>query len=124
MTITTQFLISNAYAQAAPGGADTGYILSQVGMIVLIVLVFYFLIIRPQQRRLKQHQEMVNGLQKGDTIVTSGGMIGKVKGVQDDEVRVEIAPNVEVRVVKGTVAEVRNKGAPAPANDSKPAKSE
>ena len=111
----------DAYAQAAGASADPmTAALVQLAPLVLIIIVFYFLLIRPQQRRLKAHQEMIKALQRGDTIVTSGGLIGKVKSVADDEVRVELAPNVEVRVVRGTVAEVRNKGAPAPANDSKP----
>ncbi|MDX2238772.1 MAG: preprotein translocase subunit YajC [Hyphomonadaceae bacterium] len=115
--------ITPAYAQAAAGGtgnplADT---LIQLLPIVFILVIFYFLLIRPQQKRLKQHQEMIAALKRGDTIVTSGGLIGKVRSVADDEVRVELAPNVEVRVVRQTISEVRGKGEPAPANDSKPA---
>ena len=64
---------------------------------------------------------MVAALKKNDVIVTSGGLIGKVKSVADDEVRVELAPNVDVRVLRHTIAEVRSKTDPAPANDSKPA---
>jgi preprotein translocase subunit YajC len=118
--------VTDAFAQApgAAGGDSTAYLISQIGMIALIVLVFYFLLIRPQQRRLKAHQDMIKNLQRGDTIVTSGGLIGKIKSLADDEVRVELSPNVEVRVVRGTIADVRNKGAPAPANDTKPAKTE
>ncbi|MFZ4603625.1 MAG: preprotein translocase subunit YajC [Caulobacterales bacterium] len=114
-------LVSDAFAQAAGGAPDPmTAALVQLAPLVLIIIVFYFLLIRPQQRRLKAHQDMIKALQRGDTIVTSGGLIGKVKAVADDELRVELAPNVEVRVVRGTVAEVRNKGAPAPANDAKP----
>jgi preprotein translocase subunit YajC len=111
--------ISEAYAQA-PGAPDptTGLIM-QIAPLILIFVVFYFLLIRPQQQARKRHMEMIAALKKNDIVVTSGGMIGKVKGVADDEVRVELAPNVEVRVLRHTIAEVRNKTEPAPANDAK-----
>ncbi|HVY86686.1 MAG TPA: preprotein translocase subunit YajC [Caulobacterales bacterium] len=118
------FFITEAYAQApgTAGGPDsTMAFLVQVAPLVLIFIVFYFLMVRPQQRRMKAHQEMITALKRGDVIVTSGGLIGKVKSVQDDEVRVELAPNVEVRVVRSTISEVRSKSDPTPANDSKPA---
>jgi preprotein translocase subunit YajC len=91
----------------------------QIAPLILIFVVFYFLLIRPQQQARKRHLEMITQLKKNDVIVTSGGLIGKVKSVADDEVRVELAPNVDVRVVRGTIAEVRSKTDPAPANDSK-----
>jgi preprotein translocase subunit YajC len=112
--------ISEAYAQA-PGAAPdptTGLIM-QIAPLILIFVVFYFLLIRPQQQARKRHMEMIAALKKNDIVVTSGGMIGKVKGVADDEVRVELAPNVEVRVLRHTIAEVRSKTEPAPANDAK-----
>lgn len=113
--------ISNAYAQAAPAAADpTTGLFMQLLPLLLIFVVFYFLLIRPQQQARKRHIDMLTALKKGDVIVTSGGLIGKVKSLQEDEVRVELAPNVDVRVVRGTIAEVRNKTEPAPANDSKP----
>jgi preprotein translocase subunit YajC len=111
-------LISSAYAQTPAGGDPTG-ILMQIAPLILIFVVFYFLLIRPQQQARKRHMAMVAALKKNDIVVTSGGMIGKVKSVADDEVRVELAPNVDVRVVRGTIAEVRSKTDPAPANDSK-----
>jgi preprotein translocase subunit YajC len=113
-------LISSAYAQTPAGGGDptTGLIM-QIAPLILIFVVFYFLLIRPQQQARKRHLEMVTQLKKGDIVVTSGGMIGKVKSVADDEVRVELAPNVDVRVIRSTIAEVRSKTDPAPANDSK-----
>lgn len=117
--------ISEAFAQTAPAGAPAGdpgaNALIGLAPYLLIFVVFYFLLIRPQQQARKRHMEMVAALKKGDVVVTSGGMIGKVKSVQDDEVRVELAPNVDVRVVRGTITEVRNKTEPAPANDAKPA---
>jgi preprotein translocase subunit YajC len=111
-----------AFAQAAaPAGAAPGpeAFLIQLLPLVLILVVFYFLLIRPQQKRLKAHQEMVGGLRRGDTVVTSGGIIGKVSKVADDEVTVEIATGVNVRVLKHTIGEVRGKGEPVAANEAK-----
>ncbi|GAM99064.1 preprotein translocase subunit YajC [alpha proteobacterium U9-1i] len=115
--------ISDAYAQAAgaAGGDPMAAAFMQIAPLLLIFVVFYFLLIRPQQQARKRHIDMIGQLKKGDVIVTSGGLIGKVKSVADDEVRVELGPNVEVRVVRGTIAEVRNNAPAAPANDSKPA---
>lgn len=110
-----------AYAQAAGAAPTAGpeAFLLQLLPLVLILVVFYFLLIRPQQKRLKEHQARIGGLRRGDTVVTSGGIIGKISKVADDEVTVEIAPNVSVRVVKGTIGEVRGKGEPVVANDTK-----
>jgi preprotein translocase subunit YajC len=110
--------ISSAYAQA-PGGDPTTSIIMQMLPLILIFVVFYFLLIRPQQQARKRHMEMIANLKRGDIVVTSGGLIGKVKSVADDEVRVELGPNVEVRAVRATIAELRSKTEPAPANDSK-----
>ncbi len=88
---------------------------------IAIFVLFYFLLIRPQQKRAKEHQAMIMAVKRGDTVVMSSGMIGKVTRVEDAEVNVEIAPSVNVRVVKSMIAEVRNRTAIA-ANDSKPAK--
>lgn len=109
-----------AYAQAA-GAAAPGpeAFLLQLLPLVMILVVFYFLLIRPQQKRLKEHQERIGGLRRGDTVVTSGGIIGKVTKVAEDEVTVEIATGVTVRVVKGTIGEIRGKGEPVVANDTK-----
>ena len=113
--------ISSAYAQTVAGPDPTIGLIMQIAPLILIFVVFYFLLIRPQQAARKKHMEMVAALKKNDVIVTSGGLIGKVKSVADDEVRVELAPNVDVRVLRHTIAEVRSKTDPAPANDSKPA---
>jgi len=81
-------------------------------MVPLILLfgIFYFLLIRPQQQRVKTHQQMVEAVRRGDTVVTAGGLIGKVAKVKDDgEIMVEIADNVQVRVLKSTLTEVRAK---------------
>ena len=85
---------------------------------VAIFVLFYFLLIRPQQKRAKEHATLISAVKRGDTIVLSSGLIGKVTRVEDAEVNVEIAPSVNVRVVKGMIAEVRNRTAVA-ANDTK-----
>ena len=85
---------------------------------VAIFVLFYFLLIRPQQKRAKEHAALITAVKRGDTIVLSSGMIGKVTRVEEGEVNVEIAPSVNVRVVKGMIAEVRNRTAIA-ANDTK-----
>ncbi len=88
-----------------------------IGQFVPLILIFaimYFLLIRPQQKKLKEHQKMVEGLRRGDQVVTQGGLIGKVSKVKDDnEVEVELAEGVKVRVVQSTIANVINKTEPA-----------
>jgi preprotein translocase subunit YajC len=104
--------ITAAYAQGAPGGGSSDFML-QLVPILLMFVIFYFLLFRPQQQRAKQHREMVNNIRRGDTVVTAGGVIGKVTKVRDEnEIEVEIAENTRIRVIKGTVAEVRAKGEP------------
>jgi preprotein translocase subunit YajC len=106
---------SPAYAAtgAAPSGA--GFFV-QILPLVLIFVIFYFLLIRPQQRRMKQHQAMIQAVKKNDVVVTGGGLIGKATKVDENEVEVEIAPNVRVRVLKSPLSDVRPHGA-KPAND-------
>ena len=82
-----------------------------------MVGIFYFLLIRPQQQRAKKHAAMVSGVKRGDTVVTSGGLIGKVNKVFDEEISLELAENVKVRVIKSMVIEVRGKTEPVAAND-------
>lgn len=108
-------LTSVATAAAAPGGAG---FLMQILPFVLIFVVFYFLLIRPQQKKMKEHQEMVSNVSRGDEVVTQGGLIGKVSKVSDDEAIVELADGVKVRVVKSTIADVRNRTEPKTANDT------
>ena len=110
-----------AYAQAAgaaAGGGPEAFLIQMLPLVGLVVL-FWFLLIRPQQRRMKQHQQMVTNLKRNDTVVLNSGVIGKVVRVEDKEVGVEIATGVTVKVVKGMIAEVRTRGEPAPANDAK-----
>ena len=84
---------------------------------VLIFVIMWFLIIRPQQRRAKEHQELIRNVRRGDTIVTAGGLIGKVTKVADEaaEIEVEIAEGVRVKVVRAMISEVRSKGEPVKA---------
>ena len=107
--------ISLAYAQDAGGGSD---MFVSFLPLVLIFVVFYFLLIRPQQKRAKDHKAMIAAVRRGDTVVTGGGVIGKVTKVKEDgNLQVEIADNIRVNVVGGTLSEVRRKGEPA---DGKP----
>jgi preprotein translocase subunit YajC len=109
-----------AYAQAAggaPGGTEA--MLLQFLPLIALVVLFYFLMIRPQQRRMKLHREMLAALKRGDQVVLSSGIMGKVVRVEDTEVGLEVASGVTVKVVKSMIADVRAKGDPAPANDSK-----
>jgi preprotein translocase subunit YajC len=110
-----------AYAQTAGAAAGGGIesILIQVLPLVALMVLFYFLLIRPQQTRLKKHQAMIGAVKRSDIVVLSNGMIGKVTRVENDEVQVEIAPNTNVRVVKSMIGEVRAKTTPLPANDAK-----
>jgi preprotein translocase subunit YajC len=86
-------------------------LLQTVAPLVLVFAIFYFLIIRPQQQRAKQHREMVENVRRGDTVVTAGGLVGRVAKVKDDgEIMVDLADNVQVRVLKNTLSEVRTKG--------------
>ncbi len=85
--------------------------------LILVFLIMYFLLIRPQQRKLKEHQAMVSALRRGDQVVTSGGIVGRVTRVKDgeNELEIEIAPNVQVRVIRSTIQSVLSKTEPAKA---------
>lgn len=104
--------ISPAYAQAASGGDISSFLTGGLVPIVLVFAIMYFLVLRPQQQKQKQHRDMVANLRRGDTVVTSGGLIGKVAKVDENEVQVEVAENVRVRLVRGMISEVRAKGEP------------
>ena len=108
-----------AYAQAAgaAGGGLNGQLIGILPLVGMVVL-FYFLLIRPQQQAAKKHKAMVMAVKRGDTVVMSNGMIGKVLRVEEAEVGVEIATGVTVKVVKSMIADIRTKGSPAPANDA------
>lgn len=110
---------SPAYAQAATAAGGSAAGLIAFLPYVAIFAIFYFLMIRPQQRRMKEHRAMIEAVKKGDEVVTGGGIVGKVVRVLDNEVEVEIAPTVKIKVVKGTLSDVRTRGVAAPANDTK-----
>jgi preprotein translocase subunit YajC len=105
-------LFSSAYAQAA-AGAVGGFDLGTIGSmlpVVLIVVVMYFLMIRPQQKKMKEHRALIAGVRRGDRVVTGGGIIGQItKVINDGEVQLEIADGVRVRVVRSTITEVLSK---------------
>jgi preprotein translocase subunit YajC len=98
-------MLDIAYAQTAPGLGGPGQILSFLPLI-LIFIVFYFLLIRPQQKKAKQHQEMLSKLKKNDEVMTSGGIYGKVVTLADNVVTLEVAPNVRIRVNRPQIAAV------------------
>ena len=103
-------LASPAFAQAAaPAGGGLGSFVP----LILIFVIMYFLMIRPQQKKMKEHRAMVEGLRKGDQVVTQGGLIGKVTKVVDDEAEIEIASGVKVKAIKQTIQQVLNKTEPA-----------
>ncbi len=104
--------ITPAYAQAANGGGVGAF--AQFLPLILIFAIMYFLLIRPQQKKAKEHKAMVEALRRGDQVITQGGIIGKVSKVKEDgEVELEIADGVRVRVVRATIAQVINKTEPA-----------
>ncbi|MBT3592952.1 MAG: preprotein translocase subunit YajC [Hellea sp.] len=102
----------NVIMQASPGGAG---VIQNFLPILLIGVIFYFLLIRPQNQRMKAHKNMLSEISRGDVIVTNGGLVGKVKKVADDELSVDFN-GTEIKVVRTMIADVRNK--PAPANDT------
>jgi preprotein translocase subunit YajC len=107
--------ITPAFAQGGPFGlsGDTNSMILQFMPLILIIVIMYFLILRPQQQRVKRHQEMVKALRRGDNVVTNGGLVGKVTKVVDEEqVEVEIADGVRVRQMRSMISEVRAKGEP------------
>jgi len=108
--------VTPAYAQAAGGGA--GGLIGSMLPLILIFGIMYFLLIRPQQKKVKMHQAMVAGLRRGDQVVTQGGLIGKVTKVKEGgQIEVEIAKEVKVTVIQSTIAQVMSKTEPA--NDNK-----
>jgi preprotein translocase subunit YajC len=103
--------ITPAYAQGAGAGGSEMFI--QLLPFVAIFVIMYFLILRPQQKKVRDHQDLVKNIRRGDTVVTSGGLVGKVtKVVDDDQIEIEIADGIRVRQMKSMVSEVRTKGEP------------
>lgn len=115
----TQMFESPAYAQAANGaaaGSSAAFFIQMVPLVAIFV-IFWFLLIRPQQRRMKEHQTKIGAVKKGDSVVTGGGLVGKVTKVEEQHVEVELAPQVRVRAVKSTLTDVTPLGGSKPAND-------
>ena len=113
-------LTTPAYAQAATGaaasGGAAGFFIQMIPL-ALIFVIFWFLLIRPQQQRAKQHRAMIDAVKKGDSIITGGGLVGKVTKVEGDIVEVEIASGVKVKAVKATLSDITPLGSSKPAND-------
>jgi preprotein translocase subunit YajC len=108
-------LITPAFAQAVPGLPATETLVQFVPF-VLIFVIMWFLIIRPQQRRAREHQDMIKAVRRGDTVVSTGGIVGRVTKVTDDpEIEIEIAEGVRVKLVRAMISEVRTKGEPVKA---------
>ncbi len=112
----TSSMIFAAAASGAAGGSTGAAFFVQVMPLLLIFVVFYFLLIRPQQKRAKEHQAKIEAVAKNDEVVTGGGLMGKVTKVADDHVEVELAPNIRVKALKSTLADVKSRTA-KPAND-------
>ncbi len=110
-----------AFAQAAAPASAGGIsvFLVQMAPLLFLFVIFWFLIIRPQQQRAKQHRAMVDAVKRGDDVVTGGGLLGRVAKVDGDTVEVELAPSVKVKVVKSTLSSVTVRGSATPANDTK-----
>jgi preprotein translocase subunit YajC len=106
--------ISPAFAQATGAGPDP--LINMLVPLLLVLPIFYFLLWRPQQQRVKQHRELIESVKRGDTVITAGGIIGTVVKVRDDqELEIEIAKDTRIRVLKGSISDVRNKGEPVKA---------
>lgn len=111
--------ITPAFAQAA-GAGDTNNLLMSLLPFMLIFIIMYFLIIRPQQKKAKEHKELVKNIRRGDTVITSSGLVGKVtKVVDDDQIEFEIADGVRVRQMRQMISIVRAKGEPAKGEPTK-----
>jgi preprotein translocase subunit YajC len=102
------FFISNAYAQAEGAGAQGG-LMSFLPLIVIFA-VFYFMLIRPQMKRAKEHKQLVSQLSKGDEVITNGGLLGKITDVSDSFVTLELADNLQIKLQRQAVASVMPKG--------------
>jgi preprotein translocase subunit YajC len=108
--------VTPAYAQTAAGGPD---IFVSILPFVLIFVIMYFLIIRPQRQQMKKRAEMLAAVRRGDTIVTGGGLIGKVTKVTDDELEIDLGGGTKVNALRGTIADVRVKGEPVANQNAK-----
>jgi preprotein translocase subunit YajC len=119
MFATPAFAQAASGAAAAGGGGMQGFLL-QIAPIIVIFILFYWLLIRPQQQRAKEHQERIKAVKRGETVVLSNGMVGKITRVEETDAMVEIASGVNVRVVKSMIHDIRSRAEPAaPAADAK-----
>ena len=99
-------IITPAYAQAASGGSALFELLFPL---IMVFAIIYFMILRPQQKRQREHEAMVNAVSRGDTVITQGGLVGKVAKIGDDELEVDFAENARIKVVKSMIISVRGK---------------
>ncbi len=114
--LLTQMIFQQAGGDAAGAG---GSLLSTLMLPIAMIAIFYFLLIRPQQQRQKKHREMLGALKKGDMVATSGGIIGKISKLSDDEVTLDTGEGGKLRFLRSAIMDVRNPGPPPPANDAK-----
>ncbi len=102
------FFVKDAWAQAAPGGMESGF--ASLIPLILIFVIFYFLLLRPQIKRAKEHKQMVNSLAKGDEVVTNGGLLGRITRLDENFITLEIANGVQVKVQRNAVSSLLPKG--------------
>jgi preprotein translocase subunit YajC len=111
-------VFTSAFAQTTGAASGSTDMFIQLVPIGLVLVIMYFLVLRPQQNRQKEHQNLVKNVRRGDTVVTTGGLIGKVvRTVDDNEIELEIAPNVKVRLLRQMISDVRSKSEPVPAKE-------
>jgi len=103
--------LAYAMGQGGSGGGGQGGSLGAFIPLILMFVIFYFLLIRPQQKKAKMHKQMLAAIKKGDRVVSSGGLHGVITGIADDVVTVEIAPKVRVKISRGSISAIMNKGA-------------
>ncbi|MEQ1610787.1 MAG: preprotein translocase subunit YajC [Hyphomonadaceae bacterium] len=118
MSSFLMFFQQAAAPAAAAGGGPESLLLNLMLPIGMIV-IFYFLLIRPQNNRMKKHRAMLAAMKKGDTVITQGGIIGRIFALKDDEIVLDTGEGGKLRIVRGMIVEVKNPSAPTPANDSK-----
>lgn len=121
MLLSTALVLAAAApaAPAAGAGGLSDILQSPLLFIGVMVVLMYFMLLRPQQQRQRQHRDMIGAIKRGDTVVLSSGVIGKVIRVEEQEVGVEVAQNVNIKVVRSMITEVRARGEPVAANDAK-----
>lgn len=110
MSILSIIGIQDAFAQTSTTASPEGGLWSMLPMLVIFILVFYFLLIRPQSKRAKEHRKLIDNLQKGDEVLTSGGMLGKINKLEDDFIVLSVADNLDITIQKTAIAAVLPKG--------------